>query len=510
METTNMNSTTARVLAVDIGTSSVRAMVFDAAGTIHARTQILYSTIRPAPYFEEQDPDLVRNEVYRAIKECLAQPDAKADAIGAIGFSSQLYGIIALDANDRPLTRNILWSDGRAEAQAEAMKAAHGELWLYPETGCPMNSIFPLAKLAWLREVQPEVFGAARRFVSIKEYVTLPLIGEWVVDYSMASATGMFDIRSHQWHAQALAAVGVREEQLSQPVSGLQGFALRSDSPLAGCGLPDSIQVILGGGDGPLANLGSGASSIGAVNIDLGTSGAARCLANAPTVDDTASLWCFCLTEDLWACGGILSNVGNAYQWLGAKVLGSAGLSEDQAYELLNRLALDSTAGADGLYFLPYMRKARSPYWDGRLKGTVFGLTPDHGMGQIARALLEAIAYDLRSIVGLMQRRTPIASHIVLTGGLARSPIIPQLLADVLNIELRTPDDAEGSIAGAAIMALRGLGAIDQLAFNGGPRTYRSFIPDGALATRYNDTYHGYRKLVAALREINLPEGSAS
>jgi gluconokinase len=492
------------VLAVDIGTSSVRAMVFDAAGTIAARSQIGYSTIRPAPYFEEQDPDLVRTEVYRAMALCLAQPEAKPERIGAIGFSSQLYGVIALDAGDTPLTWNILWSDGRAEAQAETMKRSGGERWLYPETGCPMNSIYPLAKLVWLREERPVVFGAARRFVSIKEYVTQPLVGEWAVDYSMASATGMLDIRSHCWHPVALAAAGVDDSKLSQPVSGLRGFALRRRGPLAGCGLPDDVRVFLGGGDGPLANLGSGASAVGAVNIDLGTSGAARCITDAPTVDDTASLWCFCLTDDLWTYGGIVTNVGNAYQWLGTNVVGAAGLGDSEAYALMDRLAAEAGAGAGGLYVLPYLRKTRSPTWDGRLKGTIYGLTADHGVGHVARAMLEAVAYDLKTIIGIMQQRAAIVAHMVLTGGLSKSPIIPQLLADVLDREVRAPQEGEGSVAGAAILALRGIGAIDSLAFSGAARPYQAYRPDAGRRQRYDKAYGGYVRLVEALRRIEL------
>src|SRR5271157_2392779 len=175
-----MTSTLDLVLAVDIGTSSVRAMVFDAAGNVTARSQRSYSTIRPAPYHEEQDPDEIRDEACRAMVECLAQPGATAERVGGVCFSSQLYGIIALDAADRPMTRNIMWSDGRAEPQAEAMKAAGVQERLYPVTGCPMNSIYPIAKLAWLRETKPEVFREARRFVSIKEYIAAPLIDDWV------------------------------------------------------------------------------------------------------------------------------------------------------------------------------------------------------------------------------------------------------------------------------------------------------------------------------------------
>ena len=170
------------VLAVDIGTSSVRAMVFDVAGNVTARSQVSYPTIRPALYQEEQDPDTIRDETYRAMIDCLAEPGAQPERVAAISFSSQLYGIIALDAADRPMTRNIMWSDGRAEPQAEAMKVAGVQQRLYPVTGCPMNSIYPIAKLAWLRETAPKVFRQARRFVSIKEYIVAPLINEWAID----------------------------------------------------------------------------------------------------------------------------------------------------------------------------------------------------------------------------------------------------------------------------------------------------------------------------------------
>lgn len=505
-----MNIQTTRVLAVDIGTSSVRAMVYDASGKIHARAQIAYSTVRPAPYFEEQDPDRVRSEVYRAIALCLEQPGASPGEILGLCFSSQMYGVIAVDGKGNALTRNILWSDGRSEPQAEAIKKTVGERWLYPETGCPMNSIFPFAKLAWMKHQEPELFRSAARFVSIKEYVTFPLIGEWGVDYSMASSTGMFDIHAHRWSDKATGYLGPAPERLSTPVSGTHRFALRSDSPLARLGLPDDIAVFLGGGDGPLANLGAGASALGMVNIDLGTSGAARCLASEPTVDDAASLWCFCLTDDLWASGGIVTNVGNAYQWFAGKVLGAAGLSERDAYDIMDRAAAEIAPGSDGLYFLPYLRKARSPYWDGRLKGTMFGLTADHSAGHMARAMLEAVAFDLRTIVDIMQKKLTLAAHTVLTGGLSRSPIIPQLLADVLHTEIRVPEDGEGSIAGAAILALRGLGVIEDLAFAGGPRASKSHLPDRATNERYEHVYSNYLQLVTALREINLQERNPS
>jgi gluconokinase len=495
------------VLAVDIGTSSVRAMVFDAAGAVAARTQRFYTTLHPAPYQEEQDPDTIRSETYRAVSDCLAQDAAATARVGGICFSSQLYGVIALDSADRPLTRNIMWSDARAEPQAEAMKAAGVQDRLYPVTACPMNSMYPIAKLAWLQENAPEIFLQARRFVSIKEYVAAPLIKDWFVDHSMASATGLFDIHRRRWHHEALVAVGMTEDRLSCPVSGIEGFRLVADSPLAGCGLSDHVRVFLGGGDGPLANLGSGASAPGAVNVDLGTSGAARCTVTRPIVDSAGSLWCYCLTDDLWTLGGIVTNVGNAYQWLAANIVGASSGGACDAYALMNRLTADVEPGAGGLYFLPYLRKVRSPHWDGRLKGAIYGLTADHNIGHMARAMLEAIAFDLRSIIALMRHEYAVADRVVLTGGLARSPILPQLLADVLGEEVFVTENAEGSIAGAAILGLLGLGAIDSADFLGRSHPGDGFAPQPTTRRHYERAYRGYARLVEALRVVDVDEG---
>jgi len=479
-------------------------MSFDPSGRIEARIQASYGIIRPRPYFEEQDPDLVRNTVYRAIRELLASGKPDPLSIAGLSFSSQMYGVFPVDKTGRATGNNILWSDGRAEAQTERWKVELGPLGFYPETGCPLNSIYPIAKLAWMREREPERFAAAERFVSIKDYVTAPLSGHWACDYSMASSTGLLDIRRHEWHADALKAAGVEASRLPSLVSGLERFSLVEGSPLAGTGLPVGLPIFLGGGDGPLANLGSGASSVGAVNIDLGTSGAARALSDAAITDAQGSCWCFCLTKYLWAYGGIVTNAGNAYQWLGSQVLGPAGLSESEAYDLLNRLAAEAGPGAEGLLFLPYLRKARSPYWDGRLKGTIYGLTADHGTGHIARSLLEAVAFDLRTILILIAANIRTVPHIVFTGGMARSPLMPQLLADILEREIRTPENSEGSVAGAALMGFHGLGLLSSLEFNGGSRRYTSYIPNGAVLPNYRKAYAQYAALVQSLRCIDI------
>jgi gluconokinase len=506
----NDAQTGAQILAVDIGTTSVRAFAFDAEGTILGRSQVVYPTIRPKPYFEEQDPDLVKASTFAAIRSLFESGQAKPENIRGISFSSQMYSLIALDEASTPLTNSILWSDGRAERQAQRLKSALSPLGLYRFTGCPMNSIYPIAKIAWLREEEPLVFRHAARFASIKEYVTKDLIGCWAVDYSMASASGLFDVAAHAWHRPALEAVGIIPANLSTPVSGTQAFSLIEASPLADLGLSKELPIFLGAGDGPLANLGSGAVETGAINIDLGTSGAARCTADTAVVDDTASLWCFCLDETRWAYGGIVTNVGNAYQWLASSVAEASGMSLEGAFDFLNAKAKAIEPGSKGLLFMPYLRKARSPYWDDSLKATMYGLTPDHGFGHMARALLEAVAYDLKTIIGLMDMRISTLPHILLTGGLSRSPVVPVILADVLNREIRIPSQNEGSIAGAAILGFRGLGIEARFgnaasSVSAGAEAAVSVYPDRGRASLYAEHYRNYTSLVEWLRGFGLP-----
>ncbi|TXT41941.1 MAG: gluconokinase [Spirochaetes bacterium] len=466
----NGTETGAQILAVDIGTTSVRAFVFDAEGTILGKAQVAYPTKRPKPYFEEQDPDLVKASTFAAIRSLFESGQAKPESIRGISFSSQMYSLIALDEAGMPLTNSILWSDGRAERQALRLKEAFGPLGLYRFTGCPMNSIYPIAKIAWLREEEPLVFRHAARFVSIKEYVAKDIIGRWAVDYSMASASGLFDVAAHRWHGPALEAVGIAEANLSTPVSGTCTFTLIDNSPLADLGLSKVLPIFLGAGDGPLANLGSGAVEVGAINIDLGTSGAARCTTGAAVVDETASLWCFCLDETRWAYGGIVTNVGNAYQWLASSVAEVSGMSPEAAFEFLNAKAKAIEPGSKGLLFMPYLRKA--------------------------------VAYDLKTIIELMDRRGPTLAHIVLTGGLSRSLVVPDILADVLGREIRIPSQNEGSIAGAAILGFMGLG---MEAWFGDGNAGASVYPDRGRSAIYAEHYRNYTALVERLRGFGAP-----
>ena len=492
------------ILTVDIGTSSVRVATFEADGSMQGLTQVKYPTLRPRPFMEEQDPDLVLAKVHETIGACLSSLGSKVGNIRGIVFSSQMYGVFPIDGDGKPLTNNILWSDGRAEEEAENIRESGPYEELYRQTGCPVNSIYPLAKILWLKNHCPEIHARAVRFVSIKEYVLETLISEWVIDYSMASGTGMFDVVAQKWSELALETAGITHDQVSRPVPGDLALAFRNQALRKAWTLPAECQVFSSGGDGPLANLGSGASAVGKVNIDLGTSGAARVVLDRPAFDSEGRLWCYCITPGRWAFGGILSNVGNAWHWLASSVtvFGNAE-AVDREIENLGKLAAEVGPGSEGVFFLPYLRKARAPSWDGRLRGSVFGLCADHDVRHLARAMLEAIAFDLAEILDIAAGHTALCSSIILTGGLSKSGIVPQLLADVTGKDVVVPDHSEGSLAGAAIVGLKGAGMIDGFAFQGQSEGKgKRYVPSPSTHAFYQTLRKDYASLIDVVRNI--------
>lgn len=488
------------VLAVDIGTSSARAIVFAADGAVESLHQEYYTVDMPQPGWQEQDPDLIAGRVFAAIRACLAKTGVRT-GIAGLGLSSQMYSIFPVDGEGRPLLKSIIWADSRSEGQTEELRATYGPKHFYKHTGCPLDSIYPLSKILWIKQARPEVFAKAAKFVSIKEYIVEKLVGEFLADYSSGSASGLLNVREHRWEKRALEAAGISEDRLSRPLDVVSVHGLgRQGAELTG--LPEGFPVVLGAGDGPLANLGSGAMRPGDVNIDLGTSGAARTIVTQPTLDADNRLWCYCLTANTWALGGILNNVGNLYKWFADNIVFYGRAPVEDGMALLNGYAEKSPAGAKGLYFLPFLLKARSPYWDGKLKGGLYGLNPGHDLGDVARALVESVTFNMLSIVEALRDDTPQLNRILFTGGLSQAKVWGQTLADVLGERLVLPVTKEGSAGGAAILAMYALGLKAGLEPLGENRTVGEYRPDADRHRRYRAIFGNYRRLCEAVRQI--------
>jgi gluconokinase len=451
------------VLAVDIGTSATKAVLFDGQGRILSLARRAYPMLTPRPDWAEQDPAVVYPAVLESIREAY-QGRPTGRSVDAVAFSAQWYSAMPVASDDRALSPYLTWSDRRSATIADGLRRSERGRRIYQATGCPLDAIYPLSKIAWLR--QADLPAQPTLFISIKEYVFRRLFGEYVVDWSMASSTGLFDIRLRDWSPEALDAAGIDRSCLSAPVSPYQTFTRWAPDALTHTGLPQGIPCVIGAGDGVLSSIGVGAVGRGIAAVNVGTSAACRYLISTPTIDRQERLWTYALDEHWWVIGGIVSSGGIVYDWFIRQCAGHDPAGDPPRPELhavLNDLAAQVPPGSEGLIFLPYLSGEQCPVWDPETTGGFFGLTLRHGRGHLARAVYEGIALSLARVAEALADVVEPIEEVRVTGGLLGSSTWLQIAADMWGTRILVPESPEGSSLGAAILAWVALGMAPDL-----------------------------------------------
>jgi len=478
------------VIGVDIGTTSTKALAYALDGRVVARHAVETPLSRPEPGAAEHEPQAIVDAVRACLRAVAGACAGAGCAVLGVSFSAAMHSVIALDAADRPLTRSLTWADNRAAAAAARIAASEGGTALARRTGTPIHPMSPLAKLAWLREAAPAVHGAAARFAGIKEFVLHALCGQWLVDHSIASATGLVDVARLDWDDEALALAGVRREQLSRLVPTRHFVRGLPEGVAADLGLPTGTPLVVGANDGVLSNLGLDAIRPGEMALTIGTSGALRTVVDRPLTDAHGRTFCYVLAEGRWVVGGPVNNGGAVLQWARetfarAPADAAAARGED-AYEALAAIAAAVPAGAGGLLFHPYLDGERAPHWNAAMRGSFFGLAPQHGVPEMVRAVHEGVLFGLRAVLPLVETLAGRTARLKAAGGFARSVPWRQMAADVFDRELFVPLDIESSCRGAAMLGLWALGHLPTLEAAGGllgdAHVHR---PDAAHAATY-------------------------
>ncbi|MEK0317767.1 gluconokinase [Cohnella sp. 56] len=479
------------MIGVDIGTTSTKSVLFEENGHIVAQTTAEYPLYTPTPVVAEQDPDQIFAAVLQTLRDVMEKSGVEAGRVLFVSFSSAMHSLIAVDADGKPLTRSITWGDNRSAAWAERMQADGTGLALYLRTGTPIHPMSPLTKLMWLREDEGELFRSASRFISIKEYVFAKLFGEYVVDYSIASATGLMNLERLDWDEEALAAAGVTADRLSRLVPTTHALSGLSAAYAQETGLAPDTPFIVGASDGVLSNLGVGAIEPGVVAATIGTSGAIRTVVDRPTVDPKGRTFCYALTDRHWVIGGPVNNGAVLLRWareeFGSSVSETAKRLKMDPNDLLMDIAAKVPPGSEGLLFHPYLTGERSPLWDANARGSFFGLTLHHGKEHMLRAVLEGVIFNLYTVLLAVEEGIGRPRRIHATGGFARSALWRQMMADIFDQELIVPESFESSCLGAAVLGLYGTGRIGSLNVAAGMvgATHRH-RPDPAHAAVYH------------------------
>lgn len=481
------------VLGLDVGTSGARAIVFALNGEPVATAHAGYPLETPHPGIAEQDPDRVWQAIVAAVSDIAARLPNRG-TIASIGVSTIFHTLLAVDRRGKPITRSITWADTRARQQVDDLRREIDATALYQRTGCPLHPMYLPGKIRWLREEAPEQFARVATFGSIKDEVLVRLTGRRVVDRSVASASGLFDLTSGTWDPPILDALGISTERLPVVVEPTDQVGGLTPEASAALGLPVGTPVIAGAGDGVLSSLGSGAIGPGQMTVMIGTSGATRLAADRPILDAQGRTWCYYLAMGRWIAGAAINNGGLACHWVRDNLMprppSEVGSFD---FETLEAEAEQAPVGSGGLIFLPFLTGERCPYWNASARGMLFGLAAHHRPTHVARSVFEGVSYRMRSIVEALDETAGPTYELRATGGFARSSFWLQMLTDVLGRQMVLPLVEEASALGAAGLAMIGIGAVSSLEDVAQFVTARPGpIPDLAKHALYDRLYQLY------------------
>ena len=443
-----------------MGTSSVRAMLFDAHGRAlpKAEAQIPYAQTTTGDGGVETDAEALLALTVRCLGQLLKATDKEtAGRIAGVGISCFWHSLVGVGEESRAVTPLFSWADTRARTQAAALQAEMDEAAYHARTGCVLHTSYWPAKLRWLHETRGAEFGLVRHWMSFGEYVALRLFGEAKCSLSMASGTGLFDPNAKAWDDATLKDLPIAAGQLNavagekESQSGLTNEWGKALAPL------QNLPWFPAWGDGACSNVGSGATDANRLAINLGTSGAMRAAVRADHVDIPAGLFCYRVDGARMLVGGAFANGGNVFAWAQKALLFGNPKAAARAVAAV-------PPDGHGLTVLPFWAGERSPGWHVGARATVSGMNLHTTPADILRASQEAVAYTFAAVRDLLVAQYPSASEIVASGGaLTHDPSWTQIMADTFGVPVTTSRVFEASSRGAALLALDGLGLIDDL-----------------------------------------------
>jgi gluconokinase len=475
------------IVALDAGTSSVRALAFDSHGhAIGESEEQLPYTLATTPdggatYPAEPLFDLT----VKAIDGVVAHLHDAAAGVAAVGSTSFWHSLMGVDATGTPTTPVFYWADTRSAQEASTLRSELDSNAVWQRTGCRLHSSYWPAKLRWLRRTDPDTFRRTTRWLSFAEYALGRLCqgDAGAVTMCMASGTGLLDVHAMIWDAEMLDVSGIGVDRLSPLVDLGPPGCLRADFAERWPVLADALWFPALG-DGACANVGSGATGPSRIALTVGTSAAVRMiLPRAPdqrwTIPD--GLWAYRLDRDRAVLGGALSNGGNLLRW----IWNTTGTDrDDQTTAAAAALAPDAT----GLTVLPFLAGERSPSWHDDASGVIAGITLSTRPEHLLRAGMESVAYRLADVYDALRPLAAPEHEIVVSGGaILVMPSWLQITADALGhiLSASTPGD-ESTARGAALMAAVEVGMLPDLdgIFDGAGSDLR-YAPDMANHERY-------------------------
>ena len=490
-----MSMKTPLVLSVDIGTSSLRVLVFDGQGKLVPQIgmQVAYELQTTPDGGAFLDANWLLMQTVQAINSVVEQLGDKVRHLAAVATCTVWHSVLGIDEAGNSITPFLLWADSRCAKEAEELKETLDERAYHERTGCFCHTNFLPAKLLWFRRTFPKVAERVRRWLSFGEYLHLKLLGTIACSLSMASGTGLFNHATNDWDDETLRAVGITREQLS-PIIDFEPLPILRPSSLIPRPLLNAAWFPALG-DGACSNIGCGAVKPDTAALMVGTTSVLRVMTTDENVRVPFGLWHYRADRYRHLIGGAQSNGGIVFQWLTETLK----LPDDWETQL-------AAMGPDehGLTVLPFLLGERAPEWDATVPSALVGLRLHHTPLHLLRAFMESVALRMALIHELLVQAVPQVRRLIATGGaLVRSKPWAQMFADVLGQPVTLCLEPEASARGAALMALKALGVLkDEGEVT--PQLGDELLPDPEAHRKYRAALGRMRQLYAFARQFAL------
>lgn len=476
-------------IGLDLGTSSLKAILVDDAQNVLAEHAVPLSVSRPHDGWSEQDPAQWFDATEQAIK-ALGQI-ADLSGVRGIGLSGHMHGATLVDKSDAVLRPCILWNDTRAAKEA-------AELDSDPQFRAISGNIvfagFTAPKLAWVKRQEPDIFARTAKVLLPKDYLRLMLIGDHVAEMSDAAGTSWLDVAKRDWSDDLLAATGLERHHMPRLVEGSDASGTLRDQLAQRWGLPKGVVVAGGGGDNAASAIGAGVVAKGDAFVSLGTSGVLFAASDAYQPDAASAVHTFChAVPDTWHQMGVILAATDALQWL-------AGLTGKSASELTRDLG--PVQAPTRTLFLPYLGGERTPHNDAAMRGQFLHLDHSTDVSQATRAVLEGVAFAFADCSAALKSTGTQIEQALAMGGGAKSEYWLGVIATTLGIPLMVPAAGDfGAALGAARLAMMAsTGAGIEIATM--PPIAKTIQPEATLQNAFADTHARYRAAYTTLKDI--------
>lgn len=481
-------------IGVDLGTSGVKLLLMDQDGNILNKVTREYGLMFPNPGWSEQDPHDWYDHTIEGIRELINGTDPSA--VRGIGVGGQMHGLVTLDEDDEVIRPAILWNDGRTTKETAYLNDVIGRDELVKMTGNIAFAGFTAPKILWVRENEPDNFRRIRKIMLPKDYLIFRLTGEYSCDYSDASGMLLLDVGNKCWSSGMLDICGIREDMLpklheSSDVVGTVKADIGEDLGLAG-----DVKVCAGAGDNAAAAIGTGTVGAGRCNVSLGTSGTIFITSDSYAALGNNALHFFAHADKRYHIMGCMLSAASCNKWWMDEILG------DRDYQAIQEGMTE--LGRNSVYFLPYLMGERSPHNDPLVRSMFIGMSMDTTRTQMTQAVLEGVAYGMRDCLEVARSMGIDVKETCICGGGAKSAVWRKIVANVLNIRVKTLKNDEGPALGGAILAAVGDGCYKDVEEACSKIVkYDGYVdPDEKISSDYDKGYEFFVKLYPHIKDL--------